>query len=84
MTSLFVGQSVIVSRSVTDEARARLREASYRALQQVACECAGDVLYLQGRVPSFYFKQLAQEAVGRLPGVGRVVNQIEVAPPPSR
>ncbi|MGI6415572.1 MAG: BON domain-containing protein [Thermoguttaceae bacterium] len=50
----------------------------------MACECAGDVLYLQGRVPSFYFKQLAQEAVGRLPGVGRVVNQIEVAPPPSR
>ena len=70
---------MIVSPSVIDVAKARLREVSHRALRQVACECAGDVLYLQGRVPNFYCKQLAQEAVVRLPGVARVVNQIEVA-----
>jgi hypothetical protein len=39
------------------------------------------VLTLRGHLPSYYLKQLAQEAVADTPGVGRVENQIDVTPP---
>jgi hypothetical protein len=47
-------------------------------LQQLECELSDDTLTLHGRVSSFYLKQLAQEAVRELPGVHRVVNNLEV------
>jgi hypothetical protein len=34
-------------------------------------------------VPSFYHKQLAQEAVNKIEGLVQVVNEIEVVVPPS-
>ena len=42
------------------------------------CEFQSGRLVLQGQVPSFYHKQLAQEAVAGLEGVAQVVNDIEV------
>jgi len=38
----------------------------------------GRNLYLSGRLPSFYLKQLVQEAVRHLPGVDFVYNEIDV------
>jgi hypothetical protein len=38
----------------------------------------GRSLYLKGRLPTFYLKQLVQEAVRHVPGVQNVVNQIDV------
>jgi hypothetical protein len=38
----------------------------------------GGNLYLYGCLPSFYLKQLVQEAVRRIPGVQNVINQIDV------
>jgi hypothetical protein len=38
----------------------------------------GKTLYLSGRLPSFYLKQLVQEIVRRLPGVQSVRNDIAV------
>jgi osmotically-inducible protein OsmY len=38
-------------------------------------------ILLRGQVPSFYLKQLAQEAVKKIEGLGRVVNEIEVTVP---
>lgn len=35
-------------------------------------------LVLRGRVTSFYQKQMAQTAARRLPGVERIVNELEV------
>jgi osmotically-inducible protein OsmY len=35
-------------------------------------------LILSGRVTSFYQKQLAQTAACRLPGIDRIVNELEV------
>jgi hypothetical protein len=42
---------------------------------------SGKTLYLSGRLPSFYLKQLVQEIVRRLPGVHRVRNDIAVISP---
>jgi osmotically-inducible protein OsmY len=61
-----------------EKAEARIRAATYGAIAGADCEFSEGVLFLRGQVRSFYSKQLAQEAVGRLPGVVDVVNQIEV------
>jgi osmotically-inducible protein OsmY len=59
--------------------KARLAECPYQVLRSVLCEFQHGVLTLRGQLPTFFHKQLAQEAVGGLAGVERVVNQIEVA-----
>jgi osmotically-inducible protein OsmY len=50
------------------------------ALRQLSWNLDGGVLVLSGQLPSFYLKQVAQEAVAHLDEVREVVNCIEVAP----
>jgi len=47
-------------------------------VSDVFIEHEGRTLYLTGRLPTFYLKQLVQEAVRRVPGVHHVDNQIDV------
>lgn len=47
----------------------------------VRCIYTGDTMRLEGCVPCFYLKQLAQEALMGIPGMPRVVNDIAVASP---
>lgn len=49
----------------------------------VAVEMAGETIVLSGRVPSYYLKQLLQEAVGPMPDGVNIDNQVEVAWPGS-
>ncbi len=43
------------------------------------CECDDvGVLFLRGQVPTFFQKQLAQEAVLHIEGVAQVMNQVDV------
>lgn len=44
-------------------------------------ENRGKTLFLAGRLPTFYLKQLVQEAVRNLPGVQHVRNEIDVVNP---
>jgi len=57
----------------------RLREANLRFRKYVSCEYLEGVLLLQGRVPTYYLKQIAQTVVARVPGVERVDNRIQVS-----
>ncbi|MEX2309997.1 MAG: BON domain-containing protein [Pirellulales bacterium] len=41
----------------------------------------GRNLYLTGRLPTFYLKQLVQEAVRHVPGVDFIYNEIDVVSP---
>jgi hypothetical protein len=50
-------------------------------LSDVSIDQEGRTLVLSGRLPSFYLKQLLQEAVRHVPGVGHVRNQIDVVCP---
>jgi hypothetical protein len=69
------------SHKIVQAARDRLGTNPYFTIQELSCECDDNgVLFLRGRLASFYQKQLAQEAVARVPGVTRVVNQAEVVP----
>ena len=63
---------------IAEAANECLRNSPYRPLRSVLCECDWGVLLLKGRLPSFYHKQLAQQAVASVEGVSQIVNEIEV------
>ncbi len=63
---------------VTDTAKERLRRSPYIPVRSLSCEFDRGVLRLQGRLSSFYYKQLAQETVAGLSGVEQVVNDVVV------
>jgi BON domain len=50
-------------------------------LAGLCIEHRGRTLFLSGRLPTFYLKQLVQEAVRYLPGVTHVRNEIDVVSP---
>ena len=66
------------SRGIARMAEGRLRASPYPAMRKVLCECRQQTLYLKGQLPSYYLKQMAQEAVSGLDGVTQLVNEIEV------
>ena len=67
------------THEIASAARKRLRNASYYGIRGLTCECDDrGILYLRGLLPSYYQKQLAQEAVSDLPGIRQIVNQAEV------
>lgn len=67
------------SHELAKAAKKRLKGTFYRSIRGLTCECDdGGVLYLRGRLFSYYHKQLAQEAVSDLPGIVGIVNQTEV------
>ena len=69
------GNMCQIAAAATD----RLRRTAYPAIRSILCEYADGVLFLRGRLPDYYHKQVAQEAVLGLPGVVQVVNQTEVS-----
>jgi osmotically-inducible protein OsmY len=66
---------------VASEASRRLRMSGRRSLGKIACDCDGGVLSLQGEVPSFYLKQIAQTLVADMDGVSRIDNCLTVTKP---
>lgn len=68
------------SHQVAKLARDRLQNSPYTTVRNVSCHCEGGVVVLRGLLPSFYHKQLAQEALADLEGVTQVINETEVAP----
>ena len=61
-----------------------LRSNQYPALRNVTCHWMDGVLVLRGCVPTYYHKQIAQEAVGHLDEVLRIENEIQVLAPAQR
>ena len=63
---------------VLRQARHALAQRLCHLSRHLTCEFREGLLLLRGRVSSYYYKQVAQEAVLRLDAVEQVVNQIEV------
>lgn len=63
---------------LSQRAQALLLSSPYHAVRRVSCALDNGRLVLEGRLPSFFFKQMAQETVAELQDVGRVINRIEV------
>lgn len=66
------------SEKTAQAAQQRIRQESHLSMQRIWCAVERNHLFLRGQVPSYYHKQLAQEVVAGLEGVGQVVNEIEV------
>jgi osmotically-inducible protein OsmY len=64
--------------SVSHEAESRLRGSSHLFLRHVRCGFDEGRLQLDGKVPSFYLKQLAQALVQSVDGVERIDNRLTV------
>jgi osmotically-inducible protein OsmY len=62
------------------KAEAALRASPYVPLHHVVCHWQDGVLTIQGRVPSFYLKQLAQTMAGSVDGIDSVDNRLDVVP----
>ncbi len=63
------------------EVEVGLYRSGYLALRAVDCGDHNGVVYLHGRVPTHYLKQVAQSIAICVTGVRRVVNLIEVVTP---
>lgn len=61
-----------------EPAQVHLQTKPHAGLKTVTCTRCNGVLVLQGRVKTYYLKQLAQTAAARLQGTERVDNRIEV------
>lgn len=61
-----------------DLARRRLGASPYPELRRISCEHRRGAIILEGRVRSYYMKQVAQTLIGNVPGVGTIVNCLEV------
>jgi hypothetical protein len=72
------GNNHYYAHELAQRARSRLQRIPYAAVRRLSCDCHGGVLVLRGILPSFYYKQLAQEAVGGIDGVTQIVNEVEV------
>jgi len=80
-----------IGRSLHSPAGARLEALARLALEShphfrgraefVYCHCDGQTLWLDGCVPTYYLKQLAQEALREFRDMVRIENRISVASP---
>ena len=61
-----------------DEARERLDQSGYPCLSQLQCKATDGVLVLEGSVPTYYLKQLAQTLVRKIKGVKIIANNVQV------
>ena len=69
-----------VSNDLTEIARHQLEHHPHFRGRSggLTIEQRGGTLYISGRLPSFYLKQLVQEALRHVPGVQGVRNEINV------
>ena len=64
--------------TIREVAEDHLRRSGYLALRDISCEVREGVARMQGRLPTYYLKQVAQAIVAEVEGVDAVINQIEV------
>ena len=64
--------------SVERAARRRLADIGYRSLASVRCHFHDGTITLHGDVPSYYHKQIAQEAMRNVENIDAIVNEINV------
>ncbi len=71
-------QKPICSTNMERIAKKHLAQTGYLGLNEVECSFENGTMTLRGRVPSYYHKQLAQEALRYVEDVRQLVNRIEV------
>ncbi|TWT37192.1 BON domain protein [Posidoniimonas corsicana] len=70
-----------IEQQVEQTATDALNHSSHLFSRSVSCRFHGGVLRLDGRVPTFYLKQMAQSLLGGIDGVRRIENALVVVNP---
>jgi osmotically-inducible protein OsmY len=65
-------------REIAAAIERRLRCSSYFALREIGCVCREGVVTLQGRLPTYYLKQVALAIADEVAGGLAIQNRIEV------
>jgi hypothetical protein len=65
---------------VIPTAQLRIQMARHPSLRLLTCEHRDGVLVIEGAVPTFHHKQLAQETMRDIPGVAQIKNMVKVVP----
>lgn len=68
----------IVEHPLIRTVRCALRETGYLELRNLDVTVSENGVTLNGHVPRYHLKQLAQSAATGVPGIGRLVNAVEV------
>ena len=55
-----------------------LAQSVYPQLREIRCECDDGAVTLQGRVPTYFLKQVAQQLIRPIPHLARIHNLLEV------
>lgn len=64
--------------SIERAAQIQLARSGYTSLRAVTCRFRDGTLILRGDVPSYFHKQVAQEAIRKVKSVESIENEIEV------
>lgn len=75
---MVTAEKTALDETVSRTAESRLRDSSHLFLRHVKCGYDQGRLQLEGKVPSFYLKQLAQSLVQGVQGVERIDNRLTV------
>lgn len=67
-----------LGQTIDDQVRRQLRNSSHPELRSVKCHCHPGRLTIEGKVSSFFLKQMAQEAFAHLSGVEQIDNRLVV------
>lgn len=67
-----------VHASVLSLVQTRLQSVGYAELRKLTCEHDSGTLWVRGKLPNYYLKQLVQESLRQMEGVERIVNAVEV------
>ncbi len=77
-TSFSFAQSKQSDRDLSFQVKQSLRENALAALQRIRYTVVDGIVELSGDVPSFYFKQIAQEVLLTLNHVQGIENRLRV------
>jgi osmotically-inducible protein OsmY len=69
-----------LNQSLVQQVKHVLHVLHIPALRSLDVQVKNNIVTLRGRVRSFYHRQVARTAIARVPGVTRVVDELEVEP----
>lgn len=64
--------------TIAELVKIALRSWGNPRLRRLSCEQQDSTIILSGQLDSFYHSQVAQSIAAKVPGVGRVINQVQV------
>lgn len=64
--------------TIADLVKVSLQGLGYPQIGKLSCKEENSIVILSGQLGSFYHSQMAQSIAAKVPGVSRVINQVNV------